>query len=262
MIDVIAKAIETKLFSDSKVHQFIGGNVKSPGLVKGSSYIIKFWSAKSTPQSDNPYWVGQFLGAGTSVDQILNVTPRAKEMTSDQRFFFRTVTGDIVSASNNLGALVVNNDAEQRITFYALRTEAQQDAVQLDVPRVKASPAAPAEKKPVTTPAKLAKQPKAVKQRVARIDSCTDNDTVEQNTALFRSARKVYPKFEMRIAHFRTKEEAETFAGSVKNSKYVKESIFHVVEIKLEDDIGDMFFSNAKKAGAYECFNHTRLIFD
>jgi hypothetical protein len=259
MDDELAKQIETKNFVDSKVHQYIGSNVKSPSLIKGNSYIIKFWSAKSTPDSDNPYWIGQFCGAGTTIDNIIEPPLRAKEMTVDQRFFFRRVNGDVVSASNNMGALVVNSDVEQRITFYGLNTEAQQNADKIDAPKVKLATVAAANASK-TAPVKLTKPVKAAKQRVARAERATDNYTPEQNSELLRSIRKNYLKESWRVAQFRTKEEAESFAKKSKHCAYVRDGIFNIVEIRLENDAENTFFGSAKQAGAFECYNHTKLV--
>jgi hypothetical protein len=260
----VAQEVETSDFASSAVHKSIGGNVKSPGLVRGHHYIIKYWSVKSTPGSDNPYWVAQFIGAGESSDKLLTETPRAKDMTSNQRYFFkRPKTGDVVGAANYAGALVVNNDNEQRITFYALLTEARQDALPLDAPNMRPDktsavrPAAtPHEAKQLTRPEPVTDVPKSARQPRQRSE---DDTTIpaERLKALFAAPPKVeYVQYF--AAYFRSESDARRFAARFKDGFYEAEGFSHIALAPHAGNEEADFFGKAVAAGAFNRVNYRK----
>ncbi len=257
--ELIAKEVETKDLSESNVHKYMGNNVKSPGLVKGSHYIVKYWSVKSLTGGDNPFWIGQFIGAGQSHDMIIAVTPRAKEMVESQRYFFRMVNGSYIAASNFNGALVVNDDNEQRITFYALLGEPKQDALPLTAPTLRADKSRPVA--PAKAPREyVQKVPRVVNRRISSDTKIERTEEIsDEMRALFRKGEPpTYRQF--LVAQFRNEEDARQFAKGYKQCQYIMDGVAHLARVPDDDEMRAGFLTKAKDAGAISCYGYQKIV--
>lgn len=249
----ITREIETKNLADSGVQKYLGKNVKSPGLVKNEHYIVKFWSIKSVEQGDNPFWLGQFLGAGEDPNQIFSVTPRAKEMVGNQRYFFRRTNSSIVAASNFNGALVVNDDNEQRITFYALLGEPRQDPLPLVAPAMRR------EREHPVRPAQALDRPNqrapAFRKR-ERVEELSSSSMTELLESLRTSKLNAKPKREYMVAQFKTEDEASGFADDFVEGEYIYDGFTHLVRAPKDINENSNFFQKAKNKGAVQIYLH------
>ncbi len=258
----IASEIETSHFADSAVHKYMGSNVKSPGLVKGSYYVVKYWSLKSLlPNSDNQFWVGQFIGAGEDPERIFVETPRAKSMTSNQRYYFKHPNGEIVAARNFNGALVVNDDDEQRITFYALLNEARQDALPLAAPTARADKSRAVE--PVKAPRERVASVSKPAQRIQRPrESRTEDYPVPANLAeLFKQSPPPVHRIFL-VAQFPSENEAKIFAEQFVDGNYTLDGFAHTAQVP--EDLNDVarFLSQAKGSSATSWYRRSVIVKD
>lgn len=254
-LQTVADAVETEKFDSSAVHQYIGGNVKSPGLIKNQHYIVKYWSLESVAVGDNPYWVGMFLGAGEVFSDILSTTPRAKDLTETQRYFFKKVNDEIVAASNHKGSLVVNSEPDQRITFYALQQESQQGALPFasNAVRAIAKPAADPSR-PLREHSKIVRTPRLKREKPADI-------TVEQfSETLARLAQKKIEYKMFYVAVFKQQQAAVEFSSRFKNGICVMENQKFLSRVPEDDNRDADFFSKAKSVGADDVYKHNAIL--
>ena len=267
--NIVAREVETPEFSASAVHRYIGGNVKSPGLVRGTFYIIKFWSVKSLTSGDNPFWIGQFVGAGTSMANLFKETPRAKDMKSNERYFFQRPSGDVVNAANFNGALIINDDTEQRITFYALLTAARQDALPIDTPALRPDKSsavgpssAPRERKQSAQHEPRARQPAAITVTPIRQRREKQEEvyvTPERLQELFKPT----PKAELNnflSAYFNDEADARAFAKQFVGGFYEQDGFSHIAFAPEDGNNSSEFFAKAKDRGAFSRNYHKRLV--
>jgi hypothetical protein len=178
-------------------------------------------------------------------------------MSETQRYFFKRPTGEFIGAANFGGALVVNNDSEQRITFYALLTDARQDALPFDAPSMRpdktsAVKLAPAPREPRQTPVSA----KPMRERQQRID---DDAPIapDRLKALFAPPAKV-EYTEYYAAYFRTENEARHFAAQFTDGSYEPDAFAYVVLAPHEGNQDSDFFNKAASAGAFNRVNYRK----
>jgi hypothetical protein len=265
--NAVAEAIETTDANHSAVHSYIGPNVKSPGLKVGVHYIIRYWSSKSVTQGDNPFWVGEFIGAGESPNALMADVPRAKSMTAAQRYFFRRPNGSVVAAGNFEGALVVDGDVEQRITFYTLLSEPQPNAPRVEVPALRAdkagsvapakTPRAPATKE-VRQSSAVQSAPASVAEKPRRVREPKFELPKEVDPSIWRpSPPRVLVEYLSAV--FRLEQDAQTFAAE-QNGEYRTEGFAHTAQVVRQDNPDHLvtFRTAAARYGCTSIYIHRR----
>lgn len=63
-----------------------------------------------------------------------------------------------------------------------------------------------------------------------------------------------------RVGLFRKQEEAESFISSFPGTVYYVEGLAHAAALEIEDGVESPFIDNARKAGAFQCFIHSKIV--